>query len=196
VRRENSCSWQYTVEGLWTSRLHGRWEVSSPAERLRSYHGGPRPQYYVAFSLSSWDGVRLSPLVTSASIWPIVPDPDDGWWCCVWSDRWNDWQGKPKYSEKIFPSTVSSTTNPTWSDPGSNPGRRVITRPSVLLSLQPHCTCQALVPLTLTKNSSHANVQPRLQPWTKCTDHVKPTLVHADEQLEHNASKRCRLKTF
>jgi hypothetical protein len=43
------------------------------------------------------------------------------WWWRIW---WNeDWQGKPKYSEKTFPSATSSTTNPTWPDPGSNPGR-------------------------------------------------------------------------
>jgi hypothetical protein len=33
-------------------------------------------------------------------------------------------QGKPKYSEKICPSAVLSTTNPTWPEPGTNPGRR------------------------------------------------------------------------
>jgi hypothetical protein len=39
--------------------------------------------------------------------------------------RWNeDWKGKPKYSEKTCPSATLSTTNPTWPDPGSNPGRR------------------------------------------------------------------------
>jgi hypothetical protein len=39
--------------------------------------------------------------------------------------RWNeDWQGKPKYSEKTCPSATLSTTNPTWPDPGLNPGRR------------------------------------------------------------------------
>jgi hypothetical protein len=27
--------------------------------------------------LVSWGGVRLSPLGTSATIWPIVPAPDD-----------------------------------------------------------------------------------------------------------------------
>jgi hypothetical protein len=32
--------------------------------------------------------------------------------------------GKPKYSEKTCPSVILSTTNPMWSDPGSNPGRR------------------------------------------------------------------------
>jgi hypothetical protein len=39
--------------------------------------------------------------------------------------RWNeDWQGKPKHSEKTCPSATLSTTNPTWTDPGSNPARR------------------------------------------------------------------------
>jgi hypothetical protein len=39
--------------------------------------------------------------------------------------RWNeDWKGKPKYSEKTYPSTTFSTTNPTWLDPGLNTGRR------------------------------------------------------------------------
>jgi hypothetical protein len=53
------------------------------------------------FFLVSWGGVRLSPLGTSATNWPIVPAPDDRWW--VWSSRWNEnWQGKPKYSEKTW----------------------------------------------------------------------------------------------
>jgi hypothetical protein len=38
---------------------------------------------------------------------------------------WNeDWQEKPKYSEKTYPSATLSTTNPTWPDPGLKPGRR------------------------------------------------------------------------
>jgi hypothetical protein len=43
------------------------------------------------------------------------------WWRILWNE---DWQGKPKYSEKTCPSATLSTTNPTWPDPGSNPGRR------------------------------------------------------------------------
>jgi hypothetical protein len=68
-------------------------------------------------------GVGLSPLYCG-HFWPIVPAPDDGWgW--LWSNWWNeDWQGKPKYSEKTCPSATVSTTNPTWPDPESNPGRR------------------------------------------------------------------------
>jgi hypothetical protein len=34
-----------------------------------------------------------------------------------------DWQGKPKYSEKTCPSATLSTTNPAWPDPSSNVGR-------------------------------------------------------------------------
>jgi hypothetical protein len=54
----------------------------------------------------------------------IVPAPVEKWgW--LWRNWWNeDWQGKPKYSEKTCPSVTFSTTNPTWLDPGSNPGRR------------------------------------------------------------------------
>jgi hypothetical protein len=46
-------------------------------------------------------------------------------WLSGWRIWWNeDWQGKPKYSEKSCPSTTLSTTNPTWADPDSNPGLR------------------------------------------------------------------------
>jgi hypothetical protein len=72
--------------------------------------------------LLSWSGVRLSPLGTSAANWPVVPASDDRY---VWSSQWNEnWQGKPKYSEKNCPGPTLSTTDPTWPDLGSNPGRR------------------------------------------------------------------------
>jgi hypothetical protein len=48
--------------------------------------------------------------------------PEWLWWWRIW---WNeDWKRKPKYSEKTCPSANLSTTNPTWPDPGANPGRR------------------------------------------------------------------------
>jgi hypothetical protein len=48
--------------------------------------------------------------------------PGWSWWWRIW---WNDdWQGKPKYSEKTCLSSTFPTTNPTWPDPGSNPGLR------------------------------------------------------------------------
>jgi hypothetical protein len=66
--------------------------------------------------------VRLSLLGTSATVWPVVPTQDDRWWW-MWSSLWNNnWQGKPKYSEKTYPSFTLSGTNPTWPDLGSNPG--------------------------------------------------------------------------
>jgi hypothetical protein len=51
--------------------------------------------------------------------WSIVPASDDRW-CWLWSNWWNeDWQGKPKYSEKTCPSATLFTASPTWPDPGS-----------------------------------------------------------------------------
>jgi hypothetical protein len=69
---------------------------------------------------------RLSPLGTAATLRLIVPTPNDRWWWRrLWSNRWNaNWQGKPKYSKKTCLSATLSTKNPTWPDPGSNPGRR------------------------------------------------------------------------
>jgi hypothetical protein len=64
-------------------------------------------------------GVRLNPLCTSATNWPILSAPVDIW--RVWSSRWNEnWQGKLKYSEETCPSATLFTTNPTWPDLGSN----------------------------------------------------------------------------
>jgi hypothetical protein len=55
-------------------------------------------------------------------LWPIVPAPgacEDG---IIWLNE--DWQRKPKYSEKTCPITTLSTTNPTLPNPGANPDRR------------------------------------------------------------------------
>jgi hypothetical protein len=45
-------------------------------------------------------------------------------WLWGWRIWWNEWQGKLKYSEKTCPDSTLSTTNPTWPDPGLNPGCR------------------------------------------------------------------------
>jgi hypothetical protein len=45
-------------------------------------------------------------------------DEDD-----FWSNWWNEnWQRKPKYSEKTYPSATLSTTKSHMTDPVSNPG--------------------------------------------------------------------------
>jgi hypothetical protein len=73
------------------------------------------------FSFSGWGETESTWYV--GHCWPIVPASNDRWW--LWSSwRNEDWQGKPKYSEKTCPSATLSTTNPTWPDLGSNPGRR------------------------------------------------------------------------
>jgi hypothetical protein len=74
--------------------------------------------YAVAKFFFWWGGTYVTRYC--GHFWPIVQPQmiDEGDW-------WNeDWQGKPKYSEKTCPSPTLSTTNPTWPDPGSNPGRR------------------------------------------------------------------------
>jgi hypothetical protein len=74
------------------------------------------------YSFFLWGGTESTRYC--GHFWPIVKAPDDRWGWLL-SNWWNeDWQGKPKYSEKTFPSATLSTTNPTWPDPGSNPGRR------------------------------------------------------------------------
>jgi hypothetical protein len=74
-----------------------------------------------------WVGVRLSPLGTSTTVWPIAPTlPDDGWWWWAWSNRCNgNWQGKPKYSKKTCPQChfFHHKSDMTW-PLGSNPDRR------------------------------------------------------------------------
>jgi hypothetical protein len=76
---------------------------------------------YIFYSFSGWGETESTWYV--GHCWPIVPALDDRWW--LWSSWWNeDWQGKPKYSENTYPSATLSTTNPTWPDLGSNPGRR------------------------------------------------------------------------
>jgi hypothetical protein len=69
--------------------------------------------------LVGWDWVHL---VLRPLIDLIIPAPNDRW--CVWSSRCNEnWQGKPKYSKKTYPSATLFTTNPTWPDPGRRSGK-------------------------------------------------------------------------
>jgi hypothetical protein len=122
--------WPVSVESMFTTHRARRYGTTRARRRSLSTDYASRQILHVwsvvlslFFSLVSWGGVRLSPLGTSATLWPIVPALGDRWW--VWSSRWNEnWQGKPKYSEKTFTSATLSTTNPTWPDLASNPGLR------------------------------------------------------------------------
>jgi hypothetical protein len=78
--------------------------------------------YLFIYLFLGWNGTKFT--ITEASIWRIVPVPDDDWWW-VWGSRWNFWQGKPKYFEKTYHSSTLSTTNPTWPVQCSNLFHRV-----------------------------------------------------------------------
>jgi hypothetical protein len=67
-----------------------------------------------------------------SALWPPMAycaSPGWLWWCRNW---WNDdWQGKPKYSEKTCPSAALSTANPTCcsdANPGGRGGKPVTNR--------------------------------------------------------------------
>jgi hypothetical protein len=65
---------------------------------------------------------KLGPFGTSATEWPIVPAPGD------YDDeefgRIKIGRGNRSTRREPAPSATLSTTNPTWSDPSSNLGRR------------------------------------------------------------------------
>jgi hypothetical protein len=119
-------------------------------------------------------GVRLSPLGTAATLWPILPASDDRYWW-LWSNRWNTyWEREPKYSEKSYPSATLPTTNPTSPNLGSNPGRRGGKPATNRLShgiwkevtLNLHCSWTGIGRLSMTYPGQQSKpVPPRRQIW-------------------------------
>jgi hypothetical protein len=80
-------------------------------------------RYVVYYTITFLWGRGVEP----SPVWPLLA------YCtssgrCVCSNRWNAWQGKPKYSEKTCSSTSLFTTNLTWSDPGRRGGMPVTKR--------------------------------------------------------------------
>jgi hypothetical protein len=71
------------------------------------------------FCLVSWGGVRLSPLSTSATNWPIVPAPDMIDHECGAVSRMRI-AGETEILRENLPNATSSTTNPTCPALGSN----------------------------------------------------------------------------
>jgi hypothetical protein len=84
------------------------------------------------FFFVSLGGLKQSPLGTSATNWSIVPALDDRWVRSIW--WYENWWGKPKYSEKTCTSATLATTNLTWLDLGSNLGSRRLTALSCLIN--------------------------------------------------------------
>jgi hypothetical protein len=82
-------------------------------------YGRSMTQHSWAYYFNPWGWVRLSPLGTSATNWPIVPAPDDRWvWCILWDVNC---QGKQECSEETYPNAALSPKNRTGPDLRSNP---------------------------------------------------------------------------
>jgi hypothetical protein len=98
--------------------------------------------------------VRLSPLGTAATIsllyQPQMIDDDD----CGEIGGMNIGRGKRSTRRKPTPTATLPTTNPTWSDPGLNPGRRGVKPATNRLSYgtasrSPYFTHQVIATLSL-----------------------------------------------
>lgn len=73
-------------------------------------------QFHCNFPTFFLHVARLSALGAAATVWPTVPAPHGRWWLC--SSRNEDWQRKPKDSEKTYLSAILLSTNPTGPDLG------------------------------------------------------------------------------
>jgi hypothetical protein len=78
-----------------------------------SIHPAIHPSIHPYIYLWGWSGTKST--ITAAIYWSIVPelDDDDDDDDCEAISELNDWQGKPKYSEKPCLSATLSTIDPT-----------------------------------------------------------------------------------
>jgi hypothetical protein len=139
VDLKTSIFWDITPKGLFRDQLRFRslpWEYTASYPRI--WNSSTAKLFLNLGRTNLMDTVllkgrwqwprsvsRMRPLGASETTpkWPILPHQDDRLW--MWSSRWNEnWQGKQKFSEKVWASVTLSTTNPTWPDLGSNLGRR------------------------------------------------------------------------
>jgi hypothetical protein len=131
---------------------------------------------YLVFNSHSGGGVQICPLGTSATKW-LNTFPGWLWWWRIW---WNeDWQEKPKYSERTCPSATLSTTNPTWPDPGRRGGKPATNRLSYGAAFGEYLTTITFqwLRLDLFKGHSWVGVSPPPLPHLRTeTDPVSKTL--------------------
>jgi hypothetical protein len=125
IRAEYTCvgqvcgvySWDRVCSSSSVSQIRSRCNCKI----LYFYASHSGSHYYFLFICGA--GVEPSPLLLRPFIsllyQPWMIDDD-----CGAISGMNEWQGKPKYSEKICPSAALSTTHPTWLDMGINPDRR------------------------------------------------------------------------
>jgi hypothetical protein len=119
----------YETVGSRLKREYGSWEIYGVVNRYQATTGENTADWedFIFFNLrivgGGGGGVQTGSTGHRGHLLSYCACPGWLWgWRII---RWNeDWQGNPKYSEKICPSATLSTKNPTWPDPGSNPGRR------------------------------------------------------------------------
>jgi hypothetical protein len=118
---------------------------------------------------------------------------------------------KPKYSEKTCPSATLSTTNPTWLNPGSNPGRRsgkpATNRLSPLMKLVFYPMCHHIVielyyPIQTLRSISVLSVKStahsaenglKTQAVLKHCEITK-TVKHRQDHQTYTWMKHCRIR--
>jgi hypothetical protein len=74
------------------------------------------------FYYYSWGGTKSTRYC--GHFWPLVQAPDDRWGDCGAIGEMKIGRGNRSTRRKPAPAPLCPTTNPTWPDPGSNPGRR------------------------------------------------------------------------
>jgi hypothetical protein len=105
--------------------------------------------HFFFFSFMGWDEAVSSWYISHYLAFCISP----GCVRLVRSSRWSEnWQGKPKYSEKTWPSATLSTATPTWPDLESNlgchGGEPVATRLSYGTALRVHSLVLIVTPVS------------------------------------------------
>jgi hypothetical protein len=134
---------QWTGEALWIDFRCNRWErtglhVGLPATKLETKSNiEARTNHMKSWTTVHLQKPRRPPVVFSCVVfsWRCGGSSTQAWMPAyvsilripqmIWVRRatveWY-WQGKPKNSEKNLSHCHFSTTNPTWIDPGANPG--------------------------------------------------------------------------
>jgi hypothetical protein len=126
IEFENGCKWQFKKEGIdlggfkYFLLRNKKQKIQSEELAFRPRKSSWPPGLHFFLICMVGRGVESRSTRHCGHLMAYCASPGWLWW---WRNRWNDWQGKPKYSEKTCPSAALSTTNPACR-PYANPGRR------------------------------------------------------------------------